>query len=129
MFKIILSGFFIFFYIFSEAQITSPNDLKPNAEKEKKFLPYVAILHGGIEKLEAWKQENTYQYFKELWYYTESFYISRNYLKEGLVLNEEIIDISRFEFNRKQSEESIVIIPGFKDALILYPSNKLIYKP
>ena len=129
MFKIILSGFFIFFYVFSEAQITSPNDLKPNAEKEKKFLPYVAILHGGIEKLEAWKQENTYQYFKELWYYTESFYISRNYLKEGLVLNEEIIDISRFEFNRKQSEESIVIIPGFKDVLILYPSNKLIYKP
>lgn len=129
MFKIILSGFFIFFYIFSEAQITSPNDLKPNAEKEKKFLPYVAILHGGIEMLEAWKQENTYQYFKELWYYTESFYISRNYLKEGLVLNEEIIDISRFEFNRKQSEESIVIIPGFKDVLILYPSNKLIYKP
>ena len=129
MFKIILSGFFIFFYIFSEAQITSPNDLKPNAEKEKKFLPYVAILHGGIEKLEAWKQENTYQYFKELWYYTESFYISRNYLKEGLVLNEEIIDISRFELNRKQSEESIVIIPGFKDVLILYPSNKLIYKP
>ena len=129
MFKIILSGFFIFFYIFSEAQITSPNDLKPNAEKEKKFLPYVAILHGGIEKLEAWKQENTYQYFKELWYYTESFYISRNYLKEGLVLNEEIIDISRFEFNSKQSEESIVIIPGFKDVLILYPSNKLIYKP
>ena len=129
MFKIILSGFFIFFYIFSEAQITSPNDLKPNAEKEKKFLPYVAILHGGIEKLEAWKQENTYQYFKELWYYTESFYISRNYLKEGLILNEEIIDISRFEFNRKQSEESIVIIPGFKDVLILYPSNKLIYKP
>jgi hypothetical protein len=129
MFKIILSGFFIFFYIFSEAQITSPNDLKPNAEKEKKFLPYVAILHGGIEKLEAWKQENTYQYFKELWYYTESFYISRNYLKEGLVLNEEIIDISRFEFNRKQSEESIVIIPGFKDVLILYPSNKLFYKP
>ena len=129
MFKIILSGFFIFFYIFSEAQITSPNDLKPNAEKEKKFLPYVAISHGGIEKLEAWKQENTYQYFKELWYYTESFYISRNYLKEGLVLNEEIIDISRFEFNRKQSEESIVIIPGFKDVLILYPLNKLIYKP
>ena len=129
MFKIILSGFFIFFYVFSEAQITSPNDLKPNAEKEKKFLPYVAILHGGIEKLDAWKQENTYQYFKELWYYTESFYISRNYLKEGLVLNEEIIDISRFEFNRKQSEESIVIIPGFKDVLILYPSNKLIYKP
>ena len=129
MFKIILSCFFNFFYIFTEAQITSPNDLKPNAEKEKKFLPYVAILHGGIEKLEAWKQENTYQYFKELWYYTESFYISRNYLKEGLVLNEEIIDISRFEFNRKQSEESIVIIPGFKDVLILYPSNKLIYKP
>jgi hypothetical protein len=129
MFKIILSVFFIFFYIFSEAQITSPNDLKPNAEKEKKFLPYVAILHGGIEKLKAWKQENTYQYFKELWYYTESFYISRNYLKEGLVLNEEIIDISRFEFNRKQSEESIVIIPGFKDVLILYPLNKLIYKP
>jgi len=129
MFKIILSGFFIFFYIFSEAQITSPNDLKPNAEKEKKFLPYVAILHGGIDKLETWKQENTYQYFKELWYYTESFYISRNYLKEGIVLNEEIIDISRFEFNRKQSEESIVIIPGFKDVLVLYPSNKLIYKP
>ncbi len=129
MLKIILSSFLIFYYTFYKAQIILTNDLKPNIEKEKKFLPYVAILHGGMDKLETWKQENTYQYFKELWYYTESFYIKRNYLKEGLILNEEIIDISRFETNRRQSEESIVIIPGFKDALILYPLDKLIYKP
>lgn len=129
MLKIILSSFLIFYYTFYKAQIILTNDLKPNIEKEKKFLPYVAILHGGMDKLETWKQENTYQYFKELWYYTESFFIKRNYLKEGLILNEEIIDISRFETNRRQSEESIVIIPGFKDALILYPLDKLIYKP
>lgn len=44
-------------------------------------------------------------------------------------MNEEAIDITRFESNRKQNEEATVIIPGFKDVIVLLPTNKLIYKP
>ena len=47
----------------------------------------------------------------------------------GVVSHEEAIDISRFESNRKQNEEAIVIIPGFKDVIVLLPTTKLIYKP
>jgi hypothetical protein len=64
-----------------------------------------------------------------MWYFSESFYIKRNYSNDGVAMNEEAIDISRFESNRKQNEEAIVIIPGFKDVIVLLPTTKLIYKP
>ena len=80
-----------------------------------------------VEK--KWKNNNTYQYYKELWYYCESFYVKRNHLPQGVELNESMIDITRFESSRKEFEEVIIILPGFKDALVLLPAYKLIYKP
>jgi hypothetical protein len=103
--------------------------LKPNPEKELKFAPYLATRHGGLERMEEWKKSNTVLYYKELWYFAESFYVKRNYLQEGVVLDESMIDISRFESSRKANEEAIVVLPGFKDALVLIAADKLIYKP
>lgn len=100
-----------------------------NSENEKKYLPYMTYTHGGPEGLAAFKKNHPNDYLKELWYFSESFYVKRNHLNEGYVLNEEIIDISRFEKSRKETEEAIVILPGFKDALVLLPSSQLIYKP
>jgi hypothetical protein len=105
------------------------NNLKPDPEKERKFLPYLAVRHGGMNVIEDWKKNNTLQYYKELWYYTESFYVKRDHLNEGYILDESNIDITRFESSRKQNEEFIVVLPGFKDALVLLPANKLVYKP
>ena len=103
--------------------------LKPNPGKEVQFLPYLAVRHGGMSEIETWKKQNTIKYYQELWYYTESFYIKRNHLSDGYTLDESILDISRFESQRKLDEEVTVILPGFKDVLILIPGNKLIYKP
>lgn len=85
--------------------------------------------HGGAEGLEEFKKEHRYDYLKELWYYTSSFYIRRDYYDSGVELDESIIDISRFESYRKENEEAVVKIDGYKDALILLPLNQLIYKP
>ena len=115
--------------ISSFAQVVNTDVLKPDPDKEKKFLPYLAVRHGGLTKIEDWKKSNTYLYYQELWYYSESFYIKRNHLASGAPLNEEIIDISRFEDSRKENEVSIVILSGFKDALVLLPKTKLIYSP
>ena len=104
-------------------------EIKLNPEKVKKFSPYIEFKHGGGQGFEIWKNNNKMLYFKEMWYYTESFYVKRDHLKEGFPLNEEIIDISRFENQRKPNEEVIIPMPGFKDALVLLPTKLLIYKP
>jgi hypothetical protein len=116
------------FCSFSQEQTVFPN-IHPSPEKEVKFTPYLAARHGGPVALEEWKKSNTVLYYKELWYFCESFYIKRDHLREGIVLDESIIDITRFESNRKNNEEAVVVLPGFKDALVLLPSDKLIYKP
>ena len=117
---------------YSQVNSFNPDLLKPDPAKEKMFLPYLAARHGGLEALEIWKKSNTVQYYKELWYYCESFYIKRNHLSlnaGGVTLNEEIIDISRFEASRKENEEFVLVLPSFKDAIVLLPYSKLIYKP
>jgi hypothetical protein len=124
--KIFLVLLFAVVSLFGTAQT---DQFKPNPEKEKKFLPYLAAKHGGLSAIEEWKKSNTVLYYKELWYFSESFYVKRNHSAEGVSLDESIIDISRFESNRKPNEEAIVILPGFKDALVLIPTEKLIYKP
>ena len=103
--------------------------LKLDPIKEKKFQPYLEIRHSNGIDYQTWKETNKFQYVKEMWYFSESFYVIRDYLDKGVSLNEEIIDISRFEVNRKQNEEAVVTLPGFKDAIILLPTNKLIYQP
>jgi hypothetical protein len=111
------------------SQVGSTIEFKPDPSKEAKFFPYLATRHGGIEATREWKKSNTVQYYKELWYYSESFYIRRDYLSEGVFLNDEMIDVSRFENNRKENEEAVVVFPGYKDVMILIPSNQLKYKP
>lgn len=129
--RFILFGLCILCSLLTQGQNT-PIDLKaiePNITKQVKFLPYLAVRHGGPEGLETWKKDHTVQYYKELWYYCESFYVKRNHFIEGVTLNEEIIDISRFESSRLDDQEALVVLPGFKDVLILLPANKLVYKP
>jgi hypothetical protein len=104
------------------------NDIKLNPEKVKMFTPYLEWKHGGKGGFEAWKSTNKMQYAKEMWYYSESFYVKRDHLTEGAVLNEEIIDITRFENQRQKSVETIILMPGFKDAIVLLPENNLLYK-
>ncbi len=115
---------FLLISILGNAQV--PEDIKLNSAKIQMFEPYIAFKHTDFK---TWKENNKLIYWKELWYYTESFYVKRNYLKDGEVLNESIVDISRFEYLRKESEESIVELTGFKDVIVLIPNNKLIYKP
>jgi hypothetical protein len=111
------------------SQASGIQNFTPDPAKEKMFLPYLAVHHGGMQAIDTWKQNNTLQYYKELWYYTESFYIKRNHTTSGIVLDESIIDVSRFEQHRKLNQEEIVVLPGFKDALVLLPTSKLLYKP
>lgn len=125
----ILSLSFISICGFSQEVALDVDKFKPNPEKERIFRIYILTRHREIKDLDTWKKNNTVLYYKELWYFSSSFYIKRNYLAEGIELDEGIIDITRFESNRKEDEESIVILPGFKDALILLPNKSLIYKP
>jgi len=97
--------------------------------KEAKFSPYVEAKYSFIQNFTTWKKENKFLYIKEIWYHAESFSIERNHFSEGVSMDESMIDVSRFEKYRKETETSTVTIEGFKDAIILLPSNKLIYKP
>ncbi len=121
--------FVVAFTALSVSSFAQVNSLEANSDKEKKFTPYMLSNHKGPDGLAEFKSTHKHEYLKELWYYSESFYVKRNYFKEGVVLDESIICIDRFESLRKETEEAIVILPGFKDVLVLLPANKLIYKP
>ena len=108
--------------------ISQTNSLQPTTEKEAKFNPYMLARHQGTEGLAEFKKNHPHDYLKELWYYSESFYVKRNHLAEGVAMDEGMIDISRFENYRLETKEYILILPGFKDAMVLLPLNKLIYK-
>ncbi len=110
-------------------QTKSLASFKPDPEKEKQFLPYLAVHHGGLTAIEEWKKANPEQYKKEIWYYTESFRVKRDHSSEGVSLDASIIDISRFESQRQANKETIVVMPGFKDALVLLPASQLLYQP
>jgi hypothetical protein len=116
---------FLFLSLISFCQVSN----QPDPESEKKFSGYMYSNHGGVKGLEDFKRNHLNEYIKELQYYSESFYVKRNHLGEGVTLDESIIDITRFENQRKPNEEAIVILPGFKDAIVLLPDTKLIYKP
>lgn len=119
----------VLFLLLSSSVFSQVNSLEIDPVKEKMYTPYMLWRHQGTEGLAEFKKNKPHEYLKELWYYSESFYIKRNHLKTGETLDASIIDISRFEHLRKQDEESTVELPGFKDVIILMPINKLIYKP
>jgi len=121
----LVSGFLLLFAV-SRAQL---NSLEISPEKEKMFTPYMIWRHSGSEGLAEFKRDHPHDYLKELWYYCESFYIKKDYVKEGIFLDVSFIDITRFEDLRKESDEALILMPGYKDALIMLPSNKLIYRP
>ena len=130
---------FILFILFTFAVFTSfSQNLKTASSPTINLDPAkVAIYEKYLEYKHSfetggylqWKKDNPELYEKEMWYFSESFYIKRDYLSQGLALNESGIYIARFEKERKQDEEAIVTFPGFKDAMVLIPGNKLIYKP
>jgi hypothetical protein len=115
--------------VFSQKIWGQLQEIKLDPVKVEKFGSYVKYKHSYAPGFDVWKENNKLLYAKEMWYYTESFYIKRDYFPDGITLNEEIIDISRWEKQRSQTEEVIVKMKGFKDALVLIPGNKLIYKP
>ena len=109
---------------------TDFSDFKYDPIAEKMFAPYICQKLGiTSEKFPEWKETYKLFFYKELWYYSKSFYVKRNHYLEGEKLDESIIDISRFESNRNETTESIVTLPGFRDVIVLLPNNKLIYKP
>ena len=105
------------------------NALDFSEKTEKMYNPYMVWRHQGTEGLASFKKNEPHNYLLELWYFSSSFYVLRNYSNTGEKLDESIIDISRFESQRKDSEETILVLPGFKDAIVLLPSNKLLFKP
>jgi len=102
--------------------------LKPDPAREQIFVKFLAARHGGMDALMTWKASNTVQYYRELWYFCESFYVRRNVLPQGETLDEGMVDITRFDSQRKKNEEVEVPLPGFRDVLVLKPENTLIYK-
>ncbi len=125
MFKVFLVGFLMAVSFSGFSQDFSKIKLDP--DKEKKFQPYLEIRHGGAQAFQQWKTENKYEYIKQMWYFSESFYVKRNYNNTGVTLNEEIIDIARFEKERKQNVETIVTLPGYKDVLVLKAAKDCFY--
>ena len=103
------------------------NSVSPT--KEEKFSKYIEYKYSFTQNFSTWKKENRFQYIKEMWYYAESFYIIRGVNESGVSMDDSQIDISRFESQRKENEEVTIKIEGFKDVIVLLPSNKLIYNP
>ncbi len=125
-FHVLLLFIFLGSLGYAQSQV---NSLEADPLKEKKFCPYMIYNHGGKEGLEELKKYAPYEYLKELWYYSESFYVKRNYFEKGLTLDESTIDVGRFEKLRKENEEAIITIIDYKDAIVLLPLNKLLFKP
>lgn len=112
------------------AQNNNTQIIKLDPKKVQMYEKYLAFKKGSVAGgYDAWKASNPEDFTKEMWYQGQSFFIKKDHLSVGEELPEASIDVSRFEQHRKQNEEAIVILPGFKDALVLLPSNKLLYKP
>lgn len=130
------SCFLTFLFLKSTSLILAQNsvlipveDILLDPVKAQVYSKFVVWKHSHGQSFEDWKNANTMQYIKELWYYSESFYVKRDTFLTGVALNEAEFDVSRFESKRKQNEKSILTFPGSKDVIILIPANQLIYKP
>src|SRR5436305_6213235 len=128
--KNLSTSFLLLLFTFAAAPFLAQiNSLEIKPEREKMFTPYMYARHNGPEGLADFKKNSPHEYLKELWYYSESFYVKRDYFPDGFRLEESYVDISRFENQRKETDEAVVILPGHKDVVILKPENKLLYKP
>lgn len=130
--RILVFGFLCSLHtMFSQVSSSNSNqEIALNPAKVALFEKYPEfkynIIPGSWQNI---KLNNPELYKKELWYYTESFYIKRDHFTSGISLPEASIDISRFERKRKAQEEVMVKLEGYKDVIVLIPGNELIYKP
>ncbi len=114
----------------NEEKISLLSEITLDAVKVEKFKKYFEFKYSGYPGgFEAWKAANKLLYVQEMWYYTESFYIKRDSLATGITMNEAGIVIGRFESYRQLNTEAVVVLPGYKDVIVLLPEDKLIYKP
>ena len=93
----------------------------------KNFEPYLIAHHGVSFDLDSFKLHSKLEYYKELWYYSKSFYVKRNVNPVGIHLDETIIDVSRFEHKRSETEEVLIVLDAFKDVLVLLPRTQLLF--
>ncbi len=117
------------FFLSAGCLSSQVNSLIPDAEKERKFSPYMVYNHGGKEGLEDFKKSKPHEYLKELWYYSESFYIKRDHFEKGSSYDESMLDVARYEHLRKEEEETIITLWGYRDVIVLLPSRKLLFNP
>lgn len=128
--NLFLRSLILFLFVLSGNGIMAQaNALELSPDDEKKFTPYLMYRYGGPDGVAELKANKPHLYLKEMWYLSKSFYVKRDHLNQGVTLDESIIDISRFEKQRQATVETIIVMPGFKDALVLLPLNQLIYKP
>lgn len=105
-------------------------EIKLDATKIKTYLPYLQAKLGlNTPAFSVWKENNKALYAKEMWYYTESFYLKKDHNLSGESLNIGFFDVSRFEHLRNATTEVIIPFEGFKDAVVLLPKTKLLYNP
>jgi len=125
----LIASILLFTCLYSSKYYSQTNNLEIDPLKEKQFSPYMVWRHQTLEGLAEFKKNHPKEYAKELWYYSSSFYIRRNVHTEGASIDVSMIAIDRFENQRKENEEALIEMPGFKDVLILLPANQLLYKP
>ena len=128
LFTVILTGMY-FLSVSQSGDVNPFQEIPLNPNKVIMFEKFVRNKHQTQLTFEDWKAANTMLYVKEMWYYSESFYVKRNQNANGFLLNEGAFDVSRFESRRSETEEVIINVEGSKDVMVLLPLNKLIYKP
>jgi hypothetical protein len=101
---------------------------KLDQAKVEPLLPFVISIYGGDAAFNDWKKDHPEEYQKFMWYMTESYELRRNYYNEGYTLDG-VIDVRRYEHLRKKDEAFVVTFPHFRDAIVLLPESKLLYKP
>src|SRR5574343_423196 len=99
-----MKNIIIFVFLFLMGGLYSQN-ITLDSNRVNIFIKYLKFNHsfenGGFE---TWKANNPDLYLKEMWYYSESFYIKRNHFTDGVTMNEGSIYIPRFEKHRKDTE-------------------------
>jgi hypothetical protein len=121
----------VLLFMLGYQSIQAQANIKIDKIKEQDILPLVEVSYfeNDRAKLAEWKKSHEREYLELMWYLTESYRIERNYFQEGVTLDQTFIDVRRHEHLRKKDEEHVVVLPNFRDVIVLIPESKLLYKP